>query len=86
MNYADEIFILFKRLHGSEEYDGSGIGLAVCKTVIKRFGGEIWVESEPGNGSTFFFTIPKITATYSKTSGAAAVTESLVPSRKAGAN
>jgi light-regulated signal transduction histidine kinase (bacteriophytochrome) len=86
MNYADEIFILFKRLHGSEEYDGSGIGLAVCKTVIKRFGGEIWVESEPGNGSTFFFTIPKIPGTYSKTSGAAAVTESLVPSRKAGAN
>ena len=84
MNYADEIFNLFKRLHSPEEYDGSGIGLAVCKTVIERFGGQIWVESEPGKGSTFFFTIPKITAEPSETSGAA-VTESVIQSRKAGA-
>jgi signal transduction histidine kinase len=83
MQHAGEIFILFKRLPGSEECDGSGIGLAVCKTVIERFGGQIWVESEPGKGSTFFFTIPKVTAASSKPPGQA-VTE-LGHSRKAGA-
>ena len=85
MQHADEIFVLFKRLHSSEQYDGSGIGLAVCKTVIERFGGQIWVESEPGKGSTFCFTIPKITAASSKKPGQA-LTESLARSRNAGAN
>lgn len=59
MQYADEIFGMFKRLHHEGEYEGSGIGLALCKIVIQRHGGEIWIESELGKESSFFFTLPK---------------------------
>jgi chemotaxis family two-component system sensor kinase Cph1 len=59
MQYADDIFGMFKRLHSSDGYEGSGVGLAVCKVIIQRYGGRIWVESEPGKGSTFLFTLPK---------------------------
>jgi light-regulated signal transduction histidine kinase (bacteriophytochrome) len=57
--YRQHIFGLFKRLQPASEYPGSGVGLAICKRIVELLRGVIWVESEPGQGATFFFTLPR---------------------------
>ena len=68
-DYVESVFSAFKRLHSQDEFEGSGLGLTIAREVVEQHGGKIWIESEPGRGTSFMFTLPLTPATLSGAPG-----------------